>query len=72
VIFSGIDDFGLGPLFKQRKIKRMICSFLGANHEFEREFMAGEIEVELTPQVRMYGLHLDVFVAKQSMRGDER
>ncbi len=50
----------------------MICSFLGANHEFEREFMAGEIEVELTPQVRMYGLHLDVFVAKQSMRGDER
>jgi 3-oxoacid CoA-transferase subunit A len=38
---------------KKRQIKRVICSYIGANREFEREYMEGEIEVELTPQVKL-------------------
>jgi hypothetical protein len=49
---TGIDDCGLGPLIRERQVKRMICSYLGANHEFERQFLNGELEVELTPQVK--------------------
>jgi acyl CoA:acetate/3-ketoacid CoA transferase alpha subunit len=48
---SGLEESGLGPLLQQKKIKRMICSYMGENHEFEREYMAGELEVELTPMV---------------------
>jgi 3-oxoacid CoA-transferase subunit A len=46
----GIDDFGLGRLLKTRQIRRVIASYVGENAEFERQLLAGEIEVELTPQ----------------------
>lgn len=50
---AGVDKFGLGLLLKQKKIKRMISSYVGENAEFERQFLAGELEVELTPQVSL-------------------
>jgi 3-oxoacid CoA-transferase subunit A len=46
----GIDDWGLGPLLQQKQIKKMIGSYVGENKEFERQVLAGELEVELTPQ----------------------
>ncbi len=49
---AGVDDFGLGLLLKQKQIKRMISSYVGENQEFERQYLSGELEVELTPQVR--------------------
>lgn len=48
---AGVDDFGLGLLLKERQIKRMISSYVGENREFERQYLNGELEVELTPQV---------------------
>ncbi len=47
---AGVDDFGLGLLLQTRQIKKMISSYVGENAEFERQFLAGELEVELTPQ----------------------
>jgi 3-oxoacid CoA-transferase subunit A len=46
----GVDDFGLGVLLKSRQIRRVIASYIGENAEFERQLLAGEIDVELTPQ----------------------
>ena len=46
----GIDDFGLGILLQNRQIKKMIASYVGENKEFERQFLSGELEVELVPQ----------------------
>lgn len=46
----GVDDWGLGILLKNRQIKKIIASYVGENKEFERQFLAGEVEVELTPQ----------------------
>ncbi|AYC29899.1 CoA transferase subunit A [Paenisporosarcina cavernae] len=46
----GVDDWGLGLLLKNKQIKKMIGSYVGENKEFERQVLAGEIEVELTPQ----------------------
>ncbi len=45
----GVDDFGLGLLFKQKKIKTMIGSYVGENEEFERQMLSKEIDVILTP-----------------------
>ena len=45
-----MDNFGLGLLLQTRQIKRMISSYVGENAEFERQFLSGELEVELTPQ----------------------
>jgi len=47
---AGVDDFGLGLLLKTRQIKKMIASYVGENKEFERQFLSGELEVELVPQ----------------------
>uniref|UniRef100_A0A8B9H0I3 3-oxoacid CoA-transferase n=1 Tax=Astyanax mexicanus TaxID=7994 RepID=A0A8B9H0I3_ASTMX len=47
---AGVDNFGLGLLLKTKQIKRMISSYVGENMEFERQYLAGELEVELTPQ----------------------
>ena len=47
---AGIDDWGLGLLLRTRQVRRMISSYVGENAEFERQFMAGELEVEFTPQ----------------------
>jgi 3-oxoacid CoA-transferase subunit A len=46
----GIDDWGLGLLLKNRQIKKMIGSYVGENKEFERQVLAGELDVELLPQ----------------------
>lgn len=48
---AGVDDFGLGLLLRQKQIRRMISSYVGENKEFERQYLGGELEVELTPQV---------------------
>ena len=47
---AGVDDLGLGVLLKARQVKRMIGSYVGENKEFERQFLSGELEVELCPQ----------------------
>ena len=47
---AGVDDFGLGLLLQKKQIKKMISSYVGENHEFERQMLSGELEVELTPQ----------------------
>ena len=47
---AGVDDFGLGLLLQQKKIKKMISSYVGENAEFERQMLSGELEVELIPQ----------------------
>jgi 3-oxoacid CoA-transferase/3-oxoacid CoA-transferase subunit A len=46
----GVDDFGLGILLRNRQIVKMVSSYVGENREFERQYLAGELEVELTPQ----------------------
>ncbi|HET7305619.1 MAG TPA: CoA transferase subunit A [Segeticoccus sp.] len=46
----GVDDWGLGVLLKDKRIRRMVSSYVGENKEFERQFLHGELEVELTPQ----------------------
>jgi 3-oxoacid CoA-transferase subunit A len=47
---AGVDDFGLGLLLKNRQMKKMIASYVGENAEFERQLLAGELEVDLIPQ----------------------
>jgi 3-oxoacid CoA-transferase subunit A len=46
----GVDDWGLGVLLHQRRIRRIVASYVGENKEFARQYLAGELEVELTPQ----------------------
>lgn len=47
---AGVDNFGLGKLLQTKQIKKMISSYVGENKEFERQYLSGELEVELTPQ----------------------
>ena len=47
---AGIDDFGIGILLQTRQVKKMISSYVGENATFERQYLNGELEVELTPQ----------------------
>ena len=47
---AGVDGFGLGILLQTRQVKKMIASYVGENKEFERQFLAGELELEFTPQ----------------------
>ena len=47
---AGVDNFGLGLLLKNKQIKKMISSYVGENEEFERQLLAGELEVDLIPQ----------------------
>jgi 3-oxoacid CoA-transferase subunit A len=47
---AGIDDFGLGLLLQTRQIKKMISSYVGENATFERQYLAGELELEFNPQ----------------------
>ncbi|MFC3835637.1 MULTISPECIES: CoA transferase subunit A [Deinococcus] len=47
---AGVDGFGLGQLLETRQIRRMISSYVGENREFERQYLAGELELEFTPQ----------------------
>ena len=46
----GVDDFGLGILLRNKQIRKMVSSYVGENKEFERQYLSGELEVELTPQ----------------------
>jgi 3-oxoacid CoA-transferase subunit A len=47
---AGVDDFGLGILLATRQVKKMIASYVGENKEFERQYLAGELDLEFTPQ----------------------
>lgn len=47
---AGIDNVGIGKLLRTRQVKKMIASYVGENKEFERQFLAGELEVEFCPQ----------------------
>jgi len=47
---AGIDDFGIGVLLRTRQVRKMIATYVGENKEFERQFLTGELEVELVPQ----------------------
>ncbi len=46
----GVDDWGLGILLREHRIRRMVSSYVGENKEFARQYLSGELEVELTPQ----------------------
>jgi 3-oxoacid CoA-transferase subunit A len=64
---AGVDDFGLGLLLKTRQVKKMMSSYVGENAEFERQFLQGELEVDLVPQgtlatrIAMAGLGIPAF-----------
>ncbi|UPQ80972.1 CoA transferase subunit A [Pseudomonas knackmussii] len=47
---AGVDGFGLGLLLETRQVRKMISSYVGENKEFERQYLAGELELEFTPQ----------------------
>lgn len=47
---AGVDDFGMGLLLKKRQVRKVIASYVGENKEFERQVLAGELELELVPQ----------------------
>ena len=47
---AGVDDWGLGQLLAKHRLRRMVASYVGENKEFARQYLAGELEVELTPQ----------------------
>jgi 3-oxoacid CoA-transferase subunit A len=47
---AGVDDFGIGVLLRSRQVRKMISTYVGENKEFERQFLTGELEVELVPQ----------------------
>src|SRR5690349_23364549 len=47
---AGVDDFGMGLLLKSRQVKKVIASYVGENKEFERQVLAGELDLVLTPQ----------------------
>jgi len=47
---AGVDDFGIGVLLRARQVRKMIATYVGENKEFERQYLTGEIDVELVPQ----------------------
>ena len=47
---AGVDDFGMGLLLKARQVRRVLASYVGENKEFERQYLAGELQLEFTPQ----------------------
>jgi 3-oxoacid CoA-transferase subunit A len=47
---AGVDDFGLGLLLRTRQIRRIVATYVGENQEFERQYLSGELDVELVPQ----------------------
>src|SRR5690349_9198372 len=64
---AGVDDFGLGLLLQTRQIKKMMSSYVGENAEFERQFLSGELQVDLVPQgtlatrIQMAGMGIPAF-----------
>ena len=67
---AGVDDFGMGLLLKTRQVKKVIASYVGENKEFERQVLAGELDLELTPQgtlaerIRAGGAGIPAFYTK--------
>jgi 3-oxoacid CoA-transferase subunit A len=67
---AGVDGFGLGKLLETRQIKKMVSSYVGENKEFERQFLAGELELEFNPQgtlaerIRAGGAGIPAFYTK--------
>lgn len=59
-MFNSVDNFGLGLLLQTKQIKRMISSYVGENAEFERQYLSGELEVELTPQVCQFCINFHI------------
>jgi 3-oxoacid CoA-transferase subunit A len=47
---AGVDDFGIGVLLRSGQVRKMVATYVGENKEFERQFLSGEVEVELVPQ----------------------
>jgi 3-oxoacid CoA-transferase subunit A len=47
---AGVDDFGIGVLLRTRQVRKMVATYVGENKEFERQFLSGELQVELVPQ----------------------
>ncbi|MGE3956096.1 MAG: CoA transferase subunit A [Vicinamibacterales bacterium] len=47
---AGVDDFGIGVLLRARQVKKMVATYVGENKEFERQFLSGELAVDLVPQ----------------------
>src|SRR5947199_8139827 len=47
---AGVDEFGIGVLLRSRQVHKMVSTYVGENKEFERQFLSGELEVELVPQ----------------------
>src|ERR1044072_3391616 len=47
---AGVDDFGIGVLLRARQVRKMVSTYVGENKEFERQFLARELDVELVPQ----------------------
>jgi 3-oxoacid CoA-transferase subunit A len=47
---AGVDDFGIGVLLRARQVRKMIATYVGENKEFERQFLTGELDVDLVPQ----------------------
>src|SRR6188474_116908 len=47
---AGVDDFGIGVLLRSRQVRKVISTYVGENKEFERQFLSGELEVDLVPQ----------------------
>ena len=70
---AGVDDFGLGILLVSRQVKKMIASYVGENKEFERQYLAGELELEFTPQgtlaekLRAGGCGIPAFFTKKGV-----
>lgn len=66
----GVDDFGMGLLLQTRQIKKMVSSYVGENAEFERQYLAGELELEFNPQgtlaerIRAGGAGIPAFFTK--------
>lgn len=66
----GVDDFGLGILLRNKQIRKMISSYVGENKEFERQYLAGELELEFNPQgtlaerIRAGGAGIPAFYTK--------
>jgi 3-oxoacid CoA-transferase A subunit len=79
---AGVDDFGMGLLLKARQVNKVIASYVGENKEFERQYLAGEIEIEFNPQGTMaeriraggagiYGFFTKVGAGTQVAQGKE-
>lgn len=66
----GVDDFGMGLLLREKRIRKMISSYVGENAEFERQYLAGELELEFNPQgtlaerIRAGGAGIPAFFVK--------